>query len=91
MKIKAVVLAEDMQVRDGVEYVSITCMEQGENPLLQMFDYGLREEERIHKGKLLGKSVELQVSTIRSLYAGRPQTIGHMTVNGQLSGSPAIK
>jgi uncharacterized protein (UPF0218 family) len=76
MKLTAQVLAEDVQSRDGVEYVTATCMETGTNPLLQMFDYGLRREEMSHKGKLVGKSVELQIKTIRAIFSGRPQMVG---------------
>ncbi|HEY1663075.1 MAG TPA: hypothetical protein VGI03_11710 [Verrucomicrobiae bacterium] len=78
MFIKAQVLAEDTQTRDGVEYVTVTCMESGPKPLLQMFDYGLRADEKQHKGKLVGKLVELQVNTIRAIFSGRPQMSGHM-------------
>lgn len=83
MKIEALVLAEDVQTRDGVEYVSCTCMERGTDPLLQMFDYSLREDERVHKGKLLGKELVIRVNTIRSIFAGRPQMQGKLVqVNG---------
>lgn len=83
MKIEALVMAEDVQVREGVEYVTITCMERTPEPLLQMFDYGLREEEKLHKGKLLGKEVSLRVNTIRAIFAGRPQMQGRLLqVNG---------
>jgi hypothetical protein len=79
MNIKAQVLAEDVQVRDGVEYVTVTVMELDANPLLQMFDYGLRQDERpIYKGKLVGKTVKLQIQTIRAIFAGRPQMQGHL-------------
>jgi len=82
MKLEATVLAETVQVRDGVEYVTLTCMEMSTSPLLQMFDYGLRAEEKALKGTLIGKQVQLQVDTIRALFAGRPQMVGRMTVNG---------
>jgi hypothetical protein len=78
MLLKAQVLAEDIQTRDSVEYVSATCMELGPNPLLQMFDYGLRREEASHKGKLVGKTVELQIKTIRFIFSGRPQMSGNI-------------
>jgi len=80
MIIKANVLAEDVQSRDGKEYVTVTCMEQGASPLLQMFDYSLREDEKSHKGKLIGKAVELQVNTIRAIFSGRPQLSGHLSL-----------
>jgi len=82
MKISANVLAEDVQVRDGIEYVTITCMETGAQPLLQMFDYGLRVDEKHLKGQLLGKPVSLQINTIRALFSGRPQMVGHILTNG---------
>jgi len=82
MILQAQVLAEDVQEREGVEYVTITCMETGVTPLLQMFDYGLRADEKIQKGKLVGKQVTLRINTIRAIFAGRPQMNGHLTVNG---------
>lgn len=83
MKIEAQVLAEDVQVRDGVEYVTATCMERGLEPLLQMFDYSLREDERMHKGKLLGKPIVIKVQTIRAIFAGRPQLSGRLVSVGK--------
>jgi len=29
-----------------------------------------------HKGKLIGKTVTIQVTTIRSIFAGKPQLVG---------------
>jgi len=76
MEIQAQVLAEDSRVSNGIEYVSVTCMEASPKPLLQMFDYSLRKEEMPHKGKLLGKHVKLQISSIRAIFSGRPQMSG---------------
>jgi hypothetical protein len=76
MEIQATVLAEDVRSKDGIEYVSVTCMEASPKPLLQMFDYGLRREELLHKGKLVGKTVKLHVNTIRAIFSGRPQMSG---------------
>lgn len=78
MVIQAEVMAEDAQTRDGVEYVSVTCRELDANPLLQMFDYGLRRDEMQHKGKLMGKKVKLQITNIRAIFSGRPQMAGHL-------------
>lgn len=90
MRIEATVVAEDAQVRNGIEYVTITCMERGTEPLLQMFDYSLREDERLHKGKLMGKPVAIQVQTIRAIFAGRPQMSGRLLgLNG--SAKPETK
>ena len=83
MNLKAQVLSEDVQSRDGVEYVTVTCMETGPLPLLQMFDYGLRREEMSHKGKLVGKSVDLQIKTIRAIFSGRPQMVGQLLAVGK--------
>lgn len=88
MQLVATVLAEDTQVRDNVEYVTITCIETGDAPLLQTFDYSLRADERIHKGKLCGKQVMLHVNTIRSIFSGRPQMVGRMQIR---NGAPATK
>ena len=76
MKLTVEVLAEDVQHRDGVEYVTVTCRELGSTPLLQMVDYGLQREEMSHKGKLVGKTVDLQIKTIRAIFSGRPQMVG---------------
>jgi len=85
MLLIAIVLKEDSRVKDGVEYVTATVMEQGANPLLQMVDYGLRQEEKVHKGKLLGKTLKIQVDNIRSIFSGRPQISGNIVevVNGK--------
>jgi len=80
MKINATVLKEVSQTRNGIEYVQIVCLESGPEPLLQMFDYSLREDEKIHKGKLEGKQVVLQVDTIRAIFAGRAQMSGRMAL-----------
>jgi len=80
MNVRCLILAENVNTRDGVEYVTVTGMEQGVKPLLQMFDYTLTKTELEHKGKLVGKIVELQVETIRAIFSGRPQFNGHLTV-----------
>ena len=59
------------------EYVQISCLEQGSQPLLQVFDYSLKKDEiPLYKGKLVGKAVKLRVDTIRSIFSGRPQFAG---------------
>jgi len=78
MILKLQVMAEDSRVKDGVEYVTVTCMECGKTPLLQMLDYGLRREELSHKGKLVGKVVEIQIDNIRGIFSGRPQMSGRI-------------
>jgi hypothetical protein len=80
MELKAEVLAEDVQTREDVEYVTLSCRELGDKPLLQMLDYGLRREEMSQKGKLLNKTVLLHIQTIRAIFAGRPQCQGHLTL-----------
>lgn len=76
MQVTALTLAESVQTRDGVEYTTVTAMEQGPAPLLQMFDYTLRADELAHKGKLVGKVIVMRWDTIRALFSGRPQIIG---------------
>jgi len=76
MTVKLRVLAENSRVANGVEYVTATGMEESDKPLLQMIDYGLRLEEMSHKGKLTGKTLELQVENVRAIFAGRPQFSG---------------
>jgi len=80
MNITAQVLKEVSQTRNGIEYVQIVCLETGKDPLLQMFDYSLSADEKIHKGKLEGKIVSLQIDTIRAIFSGRPQMSGKMTI-----------
>lgn len=70
------VLAENVQTRDGVEYVSVVCMESSATPLLQMFEYGLRADEKTYKGQLLGKRIKLKWENIRAIFGGRPQVSG---------------
>jgi len=74
------VLAENCSTRDGIEYVTVTALESGMTPLLQMCDYTLRREEMTHKGKLLSKEIAVQVESIRSIFGGRPQLVGKLTV-----------
>lgn len=76
MNIKMQVLAEDVRVVKNVEYVTVTGMEVGDKPLLQMFDYGLRAEEMSHKGKLVGKVMDIHVECVRNIFSGRPQFSG---------------
>jgi len=85
MQLQAKVLKEDCRVAEGVEYVSVTLLEDGPSPLLQMIDYSLAVEEKVHKGKLLGKTLKIQVENIRSIFSGRPQTTGKIVeiVNGK--------
>lgn len=78
MILKAQIMAEDVRSKDGVEYITLTAMEVSPTPLLQMFDYGLRREETAHKGKLVGKVIEIQVETIRAIFSGRPQFAGRI-------------
>jgi hypothetical protein len=80
MQIESQVMAEQVQTRNGIEYVTVTCMERGASPLLQMFDYTLRDEEKEHKGKLIGKNVLLKVNTIRAIFSGRPQMSGSLAL-----------
>jgi len=81
MEILAKVLAESSQEKDGKEYVQVTCMEENAKPLLQMFDYSLRQDEKAFKGKLVGKLVKLTVTNIRAIFAGRPQMSGSLELH----------
>jgi len=76
MQIQATVLKEETRVADGVEYVTVTCLEDSPTPLLQMVDYSLSLEERVHKGKLMGKKIKIQVDNFRSIFAGCQQATG---------------
>jgi hypothetical protein len=80
MKIKALVQDVDIRQSDGKEYVTVTCSEIGEDKLLQMFDYNLRQEEAPLKATLAGKEVEIVVKTIRAIFSGRPQLVGRLTL-----------
>lgn len=79
MRLKLQVLKESARTSNNVEYVTVTGMEQGAEPLLQMVDYNLRSEEAgALKGKLTGKTVEIVVENIRGIFAGRPQLTGRI-------------
>jgi len=83
MVLNVTVLNETTQNSSGREFVTVTGIEQGPKPLLQMVDYGLRADELAHKGKLVGKVVTIQVESVRALFAGRPQLVGRIeSVNG---------
>lgn len=69
-------MKEETQTSKGVEYPTISVREVGDHPMLQIFDYGLRRDEQDHKGKLVGKELELYVENVRSIFAGRPQING---------------
>ena len=72
------VLNESTREFSGKEWITITGPEESDKPLLQMMDYGLRQEESNLKGKLLGKVVQVQVENIRSVFSGRPQLVGRV-------------
>jgi len=78
VQLTATVLAETTQNSRGIEYHTLTALEAGPAPLLQMIDYTLRPEEAAHRGKLVGKVIVLQVESIRSLFSGRPQLAGRI-------------
>jgi len=78
MQFKGTVLKEETRVADGVEYVTVTLLEDSPTPLLQMVDYSLSLEERVHKGKLMGKKITIEVHNFRSIFAGRPQATGKL-------------
>jgi len=78
MQLKLRILAESSRTYNGVEYTTATGMESGPSPLLQMVDYGLREEEKQHKGKLVGKEIVVRVEFIRDMFSGRPQCVGRI-------------
>jgi len=73
------VLAESARQSNGVEYVTLTGLEHGSDPLLQMIDYTLRPEELQHRGKLGGKLVTIRVESVRAIFSGRPQLSGRLT------------
>lgn len=77
MMIRMEVMSEDSRSSGGKEYCSITGREVGtKTPLLQFLDYSIRDEEKQHRGKLVGKTVEIHVEQIRAIFAGRPQLTG---------------
>jgi len=83
MLLNLTILSESVQTRDGKEYVTVTGIEQGTRPMLQMVDYTLKPDEAAHKGKLIGKGVVLHVEGVRALFSGRPQLNGKLeSVNG---------
>lgn len=78
MVIKLNVIAENSRENKGVEYTTVTAIEVGPTPMLQMVDYGLRQEEAAHKGKLVGKVVTLHCEGVRAIFSGRPQLSGRI-------------
>jgi len=78
MQIKMQVLSENSRESGGKVYHSVTGMEAGTSPLLQMLDYSLTQDEFAHKGKLHGKVITLQVENIRAIFSGRPQLSGKL-------------
>jgi len=78
MQIFMTVLREEVRKVESTEYVTLTGLEEGTTPLLQMIDYTLRTEEHEHKGKLVGKKVKIQVESIRAVFSGRPQLSGRL-------------
>lgn len=78
MLVTCKVIEESARLNDGVEYVSASCMEQGEHMLLQFFDYNLRADEAHLKGKMKDKSFVIRWETIRSIFGGRPQVQGRI-------------
>jgi len=86
MQFNMTVIKESQGGYDGrrgrVETFEITGSEQGPNPLLQLCDYQLREEEKQLFGKLAGKSVVLSVVEIRSIFSGRPRFSGNIVSVG---------
>jgi len=79
MLLQLTILAETVQVREGREFVTVTGIEQGTAPMLQMVDYTLKADEAAqHKGKLVGKGVSLHVESVRALFSGRPQLNGRL-------------
>lgn len=82
MRIKLAVVKEDRREKDGVEYLTVTGTEVGPYAMLQFLDYGLRQDEKIHKGKLMGKTIEIQVEQVRDVFGGRPQLVGSIVSPG---------
>lgn len=91
MKLKALVLREWVDkpyVPKGggqpiVPHV-LTCFEQGEEPLLNSFDYNLREDEMKVYGTSQGKMVEFSIQEFGSQFGGRQRLKGRiLSVDGK--------
>jgi len=76
MVVRLLVLKEEVREVQDKTYITVSGSEVASPPLLQMMDYGLRLDELQHKGKLLGKTLELQVDSIPRLFSGRPHLTG---------------
>lgn len=90
MKVTAIVIKEfkDKPYRSKggqeIQPLMLTCMEQpGPEAMSNTFDYGLRDDEREHFGKLTGKTVQVVVETVAAIFSGRPRFRGHLIVNGK--------
>jgi len=64
--------------RGFVTTFEVTGSEVGPNPLLQLVDYQLREEEKAMFGRLVGKPLEIAVTEVRSIFSGRPRFSGQL-------------
>ena len=83
MKFKMEISGEDSRVSNGIEYVTVSGREVDPVPLQQFVEYGLRQEEKEHKGKLVGKIVTIQVSDIGQIFHGRPRLSGKIIEMGK--------
>lgn len=90
MRVKAIVIKEykdrPYKSKKGEEVVPfmVTCIEQpGPDALSNTFDYGLAETEKVHFGKLTGKTVDVIVETVAAIFSGRPRFRGRLEVNGK--------
>jgi len=82
MKLKALVVKEDSRMgSDNTEYLSVTLVETGsDKSLMQHIEYSLAANERVLKGKLLDKTVEISVQDIADGFHGRPRFYGSLRV-----------
>lgn len=71
MQIKIKVQSENIRPYNGKEYVTATGMEDDATPISQLLDYQLREDEMLHKGKLVGKVIRVQVTECPQIFHGR--------------------
>lgn len=79
MKITVQVLTEREKTIGGRLFREILCLElPGDDRFVKVFSYSLREGEAQYWNKLNGKTIELGITGLPSLYNGEPSFSGRI-------------
>jgi len=75
MRVKAEVIQQEEPRRSGKAnhlYMRLSCLDQAQPALKNTFDFSLMNEEADkHKGNIVGKIIEIDVTDIQSSFGGR--------------------